>query len=384
MRVRILMPILVLLVVFCGALGFTVYSNISSSTYELLNKQIGNTLRVVENEIIQAQNTQGALRDADVQKIVEGLSVADGGVFVVNAAGEVIADTQQILTGQNVTSHDWYKEATQSLTARFSAPYGQAQVYAHSVILDGRLVVSYLSSQKIEGLMQTPLYVIGVLGLISITIMGILLYFILTKLFINPMESLEEQCQGLQEGQQIDLKPLKGCPEIVATARQINELLIQQKTSEAQDPLAHNQTVMTQSALSAATSNTEPPSTAALSVVQSSAFAGEPSASFEPLATLREIFEQHRETVAAKKLKFSVRVDKKVPKIVSASKTEFVKKLNDLLTETLQEATPSAKVEVMVSFLSSEQANDGLGGSILFTVRFDEYEDTLHFEVKRG
>ncbi len=225
MRARILIPILILLVVFCGALGYAVYANISSATSDLLNKQIDDTLNFVENEIIEAKNTSsGTLSDASYQELIAGYATADGGVFVVNESGTVIADTQSILTGMSVTTHDWYQEASKEFNSEFYASYGGTQIYAHGVLMDGKLIVSYMSSKAIRELQLTPLYVIGVVGVICVVIMGILIYFLITRLLINPIESLDEQIRELPHGEEIDLKPLKSCPELAASAEELNEL----------------------------------------------------------------------------------------------------------------------------------------------------------------
>jgi len=222
-----LVPILVLLVMFCGALGIAVYSNLSSATDNLIQKQLNDRLNSVCDKMISAQQDNITLTAAQVQDIVDSLSMRDGGILVATADGLVIADSQQALVGMNIDDNDWFEEAYVTVSTSLLITVGHTEVIAQTAVIDKKLVVSYIPSKTVEDLTVTPMYVIAVVGLIGIVLMGIISYLIITRFLINPLESFSDQIDDFTRGKPIYLKPLAGSPEAISAAKQLNELLKQ-------------------------------------------------------------------------------------------------------------------------------------------------------------
>jgi hypothetical protein len=390
-----LIPIIALLVAFCGVLGFSVYSNVTTAMTDLFNKQLDASLELVEHRLVAAQESQ-TLRPESYQEIIDGLGVADGGVFVVSETGEVIADSRQLMLGQQLANQDWYAAATQYITSEFTAVYGQAEVYAHGVILNDMLVVSYISSQKMTDFFNTPLYVIGCVGLVCVGIVVILIYFLITRLFIIPVESLDEQLDELTDNiaekseyakefssgeVPLDLTPLKRCPELSASVRQVNKLLMyyaeraisaesgalageaslagdaglaglvssaKKKSSALVDPEpAAEPTAAAKPALSASSAEPAPLPWLASSTQKTLSPAKE-KATFAVVDVLREAVSVHRQTITSKHLRFSLLVDDHTPEIVYANRYEISGALSGFLGKVLSEAAPNSQVDAEV------------------------------------
>ena len=357
MRARILIPILILLIAFCGVLGFAVYSNISASTYDLLNKQIDDTLTIIENRFLEAKSQNVTINDQSFQELIAGMGIVDGGVFVVNERGIVIADTREIMTGYSLADSEWFHEARQSLRGVFFATYGRTEVFAHSVVLDGRLVVSYLSGSAVDALMITPIYVIGVVGIISATLMGIIIYFLITRLLINPVESLDEQIGGLAKGEEIDVDPLKRCPETASAARQLNMLMELQAVKETHLRQA---------------------------LEEGTAVGAAQTTSFELVVMLRDVFEQHRKTVETKKIRFSLKVDNDLPHIIFGDRGAMAARLSFLLSKAFDKSRPGSLVDAEILLLPSELAATSGDIAIAFDVRCEGWKDRVLLIAKKG
>lgn len=382
MRGRILIPILVLLALFCAVLGVSVYSNVSNATSELINKQLDSTLVIVEKEIVKIQESNAERPDApgnsestsstsnlqkSYQDIVDGLGVADGGVLIIDESGVVVADSRGVMSDKKVADQDWYQEATQTTNSEFTTVFGQTEVYAHALQLDEALAVSYLSNEAVTELFVTPLYVIGVVGLVSVVVVGILIYFLITRLVINPLESLDEQVKDLDNVHEIDLEPLKYCPEIAAPAEQLNILLKQQQERgpSAVVPLE----------------GAEPPEELPEELPPAEAGG---ATTFELITLLRETFEHYRQTVADKQLKFSLLVDNDTPEIIFANRDLLFTSMERVLSEALAEAVVGTEVSAKVSFLEPEPKISRNEPAILFKVHYNGLETSTLLEAKRG
>lgn len=327
------------------------YSNISSATSELLSRQIDDSLVIIEGRLVEASNQGGTLTAADYQSIVAGFGVNDGGVFIVDERGVVIADSQNVMIGLSVAELSWYIDAISTTSSEFEAVYGQTPVYAHGVIIDGMLVVSYMAISSLDDLMTTPLYVIGVVGVICIVVMGFIIYFIVTKLLINPIEALAFQIKGLSRGERIRLKPLKGCPELKVSAKRINRLMALSVSKEEQMELEKEREKEQAKEQFAAPTSAPVPLPAPLSA---SAPAPAPAqvSTFEFLTMLKEVTGELRGKVVAKKLNFSLKIGKKVPKIIIADREAETQRVRQLFDEVIEAALPNSKVLAEVSLVS--------------------------------
>ena len=351
MRARVLIPILLLLLVFCVALGYSVYTNVSSATYRLLNMQIDDTLRIIEGELLEIRHERGVITNEEYQDIVEDFGVVDGGVFVVDQEGTVIADSKRVILGMSVAQHDWFNEVKEKLNSEFHGDYGQTWIYAHSVLLDGKLIVSYVSSQAVEELMVTPLYVIGVVGLILVVVMGILIYLLLTRLLINPIEALAWQVRRIEKGKPIVIKPLKGCPEIAKTGETLNVIMERQKEKlddlETSLTKAHASDVVVEEVLS-------------------------------------ELVNTYGGKVKEQELKFSLLVDHNIPQVIVANREDMVSQLNECFDKVLKEASSGSKIEAEARLELGEDTKDAKNIVIVFNVHYNEKDEKIFIKARRG
>lgn len=222
MRGRILTPILAVVVLFCIALGIAVYSNVSSASTEFVDKQLESTLGIVETEATERQAGGGVLNEAEYQDIIQGLGVSEGGVLVINENGDIIADSLEVMTGQNMSAQSWYLEALQNPSNTFRASFGMTEVYATCALFDGKTIVSYLPYESVSTLFVTPLYVIAIVGGVGVIAIGFIITLIVSRLMVKPLEAFEDQIDEFVFTHEIDVSALKGCPEIAAIGEQLN------------------------------------------------------------------------------------------------------------------------------------------------------------------
>ncbi|MDR1087740.1 MAG: hypothetical protein LBL23_00380 [Coriobacteriales bacterium] len=389
MRARILIPILVLLVVFCGVLGAAVYSNVSSATVRLLDRQIDETLRVLELEISAAQGSGANLTTARYQALIAGYGVAEGGVFIVDEKGLVIADANDVLTGTSVASSAWYEEARQNPSSEFSASYGQTPVYAHSVLVDDKLLVSCLPSKEINDLRVTPLYVIGVVGLVCVIIMGVLIYLLMTRALLNPLESFSGQLRGLLEGREIDLAPLRPCPELSASAELLNGLLVRGSVSANAPSAKKNRSLRIRRGQGSAGTgfSSEPDAASSGAGLPTQTDSHPPATDFELLTLLREVFEEQRQTIVSKRLRFSWLVGNGLPQNIVADRAQMRAGLGGLLAGACAQAAPGSEVKAELRLFSLEQApssSDTSSLALMFTIRYSGREESVLLEAQKG
>ena len=355
-RGKIIIPIVLLLSAFCGALGFAVYVNGSAATSEFVDKQIDVTLHAVESQINMKQAGRETLSNDAYQEIVSTFDSIDGGVFIVDERGDIIADSREIMVGFNVADHDWYIDAISNSKSKFTAYYGKTDVHAHGSVLNGKFVVSYLSSETVDKLLTTPLYVIFVVGIFSVALLGVVIYLLVTRQLINPVESLYLQIKGLFDGQMIELKPLKGCSEIEVSARRLNKFLEIQLSTEEHLRRAVEEGLLNET---------------------------KQATSFDYLDLLREVVEKHREQILAKKISFSLRVSNEVPHIIFADREAILKRLMNVFEDVVSEAETGSKVKVEVSLLPMEK-KETEDVTIAFEVSFNALDKKILLKAKRG
>lgn len=388
MRTRIMAPILILLIVFCGALGFAVYSNVTAAASEQINQQLDERLISLQNALIKARQNSGTLRTAQIEDIVQGIGSSNGGVFVVNEKGVVIADSQQVLTGEMVSSEGWYQQALAGARETYSATYGQTEVVMRSFVLNSTLLVSYVPGSTVTDLTQTPLYLIGVVGIIGVVLMGLLCYFLVTRLLINPIESLDEQLEEYAEGKPLDYKPLRLCPEIKESAEQLNEIL-EQATASRRKALS--------AAMLATSEKPAQVSSAAELPVAEEAGASAPLVSEDPSASeeesgqltrfdltlvFHEIVEQCRDIVTSKNLKFSLLFGNDVPQVIVADKNKTTSELLSCLSEVLSAALPQSEIIATVALESPGRNAHASSDTIIFEIRYDGRASRVFIRAK--
>ena len=390
MRIRVLVPIVVLLLLFCGALGTTVYFNISASANDLINRQLEERLNILADKILQARQTSGTLSSPQIETLVDSLKVNDGGVFVVNANGIIVADSPRFETGHDVSSQSWYQNALQASSISFTTTYGQAPVTARSIIFEDKILVSYLPTESVEALTVTPLYVIGVVGLVGVIIMTLLCYLIVTRLLINPLESLSEQIGDYVEGEPLKTKPLLRCPELASIGRQLNQLLkeppniLQSDTqSLLAQPLAARPLATPSQKVRPLVTQPQKAKKAAHVAEAVALQTGEP-VSFEFAELLREVFEPYRPTVIARKYQFSLRVGKGVPQIIIANKLLFATEIDNLFVRAFSEAAVGDKISAEVDLLFSPREDNFQDVSISFSIYYNGSEQTTILEARKG
>lgn len=359
MRGRILVPILMLLAAFCVVLAYAVYSNVSNATSELINKQLDGTLELVEKNLVEQGGASANLNNSEYQELVEGLGVSDGGVLIINESGVVVADSLHVMTNKRVSDQEWYQEALRALNGEFNAIFGQTEVYARSVQISGTVIVSYLSNDSVSGLFVTPLYVIGVVGLVSVVIVGILIYFLITRLVINPLESLDEQVHELDSVREIDLEPLKLCPEIAAPAEQFNRLLSERQRGGPADSLSSKDKEEESLEDTGGATN------------------------FELVALLREVFEEHRQAIASKDIKFSMLVENGTPEVVFANKDFVFSGINKELAAAITAAHEGSKVEAKIAFTAPKPEFGRDEPALLFEVYYNDLGSNVLLAAKK-
>ncbi|MDR2671862.1 MAG: hypothetical protein LBC35_00900 [Coriobacteriales bacterium] len=381
MRTRVILPIIALLALLLVGLGLAVANNVSASTYQLIDKQLDDNLAILQSELGQIKASTPDVSTSNVsnpkyQALVDNVGVGDGGgTFVVGDDGTVTADSARVMIGQSVSNQAWFTSAKSSLTSTFETTFGQTRIYAHSVSFEGGLIVNYIPAAELSEHLSTPLYITGVMGIIGITIAGILIYFIITRLLIDPLESFNEQIKLLKTDRRIKTKPLRMCKELVATARQLNNVL---------DKITDT------GAISEPDSGFEP---GIVSEPDSFVSASStPMTNFEFVELLRDVFEPLRLQITAKQLKFSLLVDKNIPEKVFAERSTLEHKLLDFLTQTIATAEPRETVQATVKLLDNSSATmvndtavyDGSVALVELLIAHSDQKSCLIMEVQKG
>ncbi|MDR3136412.1 MAG: hypothetical protein LBU07_03200 [Coriobacteriales bacterium] len=412
MRLRIIVPIIVLLALLLVGLGFAVAQNVSSATHRLFDQQLDVSLDSVLSTLERSR-----VAHPSVQVYQEAVAAAgvgdDGGIFVVDANGRVIVDPTRVMINQNLAEEVWYQQARNAIPPSFEATFGQSSVYAHARQNDDKLIVSYIPAAELNNYLTTPLYLVGVTGLVVWVIMSLVIYFLLTRQLIDPLESFALQLKTLQKGQQLETQPLQHNRVVLAAALFINQLHagvqpqavastnLHPRVRPAQDsfqaqfqataspapvpgmnrlaqapaaglsaPAAARSAPTPSAGLSApAATRSAPASSAGLAAPASSAGLPPSSLHAQPataaagfLQVRNQVFvDLMRATIApllpaitAKQLRFSLFVDSKMPHRLIADQTVFQQSLRQFLATTVDAAVAQDQIQSFADHLTSE------------------------------
>jgi hypothetical protein len=207
--------------------GVIVVTNTSGATQNIVNSQIDDTLGTIRIQLAKARGSNQKLSASAIQTIITDFGTGpNGGVFAVDTSGIVVADSSSLMLGKDVAAQDWFSTAFDSSTSSFIAEFGQAKIYARSVVADDYLIVAYIPSSNLDSYLTSPLYLMGVVGLIALAIVSFLIYMFMTRMLIEPIEHLHQNTEHLGPGVRIDKKPLKHNKQLSEIAVSINGLLV--------------------------------------------------------------------------------------------------------------------------------------------------------------
>ena len=166
------------------------------------------------------------LQELDMNSILSTYKVAmEGGVFIMDASGVVIADTKSINLGQSLGEEPWFKQAASGDTSAFEFEFGMARAYGKGVMYEGSLIVTYRPYSSMSNLWNTPVFIsILILAVVFIILVN-LLYFVLSRAVIRPMEKLYDSLNELKKGNRIDQKAVGRSVELQELTASVNDML---------------------------------------------------------------------------------------------------------------------------------------------------------------
>jgi len=176
------------------------------------------------------------LSSLDPKVALPSLKIAmEGGVFILDKDGVIIADSLEIYLGQNMKGESWFEKAIDSDSAMFEIEFGMTRAYAKSCSVGDTIVVTYRPYSTMSNYRNTPLLIIVIVGVIGVVLLANLLYMVLTRIVIRPIEDINDGLRVLEHGGRIN--------ENLARGREMKHFVsVVNETFDRLD--ASNQTVM--------------------------------------------------------------------------------------------------------------------------------------------
>jgi len=239
MRLRVMVPLVVILIVAFVGIGVMVTGNVSASVDHMVGSQMTETLDVVSNQLSLTQELdqlpssagignakQGIINSYGTQAVVANITVGQtGGVFVLNQQSIIVANKDTVFIGTDLSAFPEVVAAGGQQEASFTFEYGGTPVLAQSKAYAEGTIVAYLPVSELDGYKKTPIFVTILFGVVCLAVLANLLYALLSRYMVTPLEKLNNNVLTLEESGAIDEGALHKSPEITELGSNINDML---------------------------------------------------------------------------------------------------------------------------------------------------------------
>jgi signal transduction histidine kinase/DNA-binding response OmpR family regulator len=169
----------------------------------------------------------------DVQNAVNNMRIGDnGGVFLLDAYDVVIADSENTIKGRDLTGLPWVEETRDAPDGGIDLTYNGERMYGRFTKTDGTLIVAYMPYSEFTAHTRSTVVISVTFGLVGALLLAILLYMLLTKMIIKPIERLSGDTTSLKPGELIDTGGYSTSREFSALTVSINDTLERLRISD--------------------------------------------------------------------------------------------------------------------------------------------------------
>ncbi|MDR0501175.1 MAG: GAF domain-containing protein [Coriobacteriales bacterium] len=221
MRLRVMVPTMTVLLAVFALIGVVVSNNISSTVANIVDKQMNATLVMVSGQMEAASNSNRL----EPQNVVQNIKIGqNGGVFVLDSQETVIADSANLYRGESMSGASWVTTLYDEDESAFTFEFGGTKVYAKSLRYYNATIITYVPVSEMESYRSTPLTTTLLIGGVGLVLLGVLLFNVLTRVVLKPVERIGEQLESLTAGQRVETGSLRS-PELRWVAQTINDAL---------------------------------------------------------------------------------------------------------------------------------------------------------------
>ncbi|MDR2713954.1 MAG: response regulator [Coriobacteriales bacterium] len=175
---------------------------------------------------VSVEDFAKVLEGVDLQVVLPSFKISmDGGVFVMDNDGKVVADSQKIYLGRDLSSEPWFKHVALGSASIFEFEFGKTKAYGKSGIYKDRILVTYRPYSTVNNFKNTPVFIIIAVGLLGLLILVNLLYMALTRVAVRPIENINDELDNLKQGQRIEPRRVGGSAEMQQLVGSINKTL---------------------------------------------------------------------------------------------------------------------------------------------------------------
>jgi methyl-accepting chemotaxis protein len=160
------------------------------------------------------------------QTVIQGVLVGtSGGVFVLDASYNVIADSASLYLNINVAGQPWVAQLSNEQMATFEFEYGTTPVRAKSLYHDDKTVVAYVPLSELESFRSSTILTVCIVGGLGLMLMIFLTLFALNRAVFGPLDSIVSFAQKLHSGERFNTKKPRRGPEFAFVTQTLNEML---------------------------------------------------------------------------------------------------------------------------------------------------------------
>ncbi|MDR0827884.1 MAG: response regulator [Desulfovibrio sp.] len=178
--------------------------------------QVGLSIETI-NEIRASLNVE--------QSVVQMRIGKGGGVLVFGADRKVLADSHGLFKVRDEVGEKWLEQIFSGPGGEVEFAYNGEAVRGHYLRSGSMVIVAYLPFTEYDSYVSTPLHSTIILGFMGAALLSIVLYLLLTRIVLRPLEHLSEDVKALESGGMVDDRLLSRSREFSLLGEAINNMV---------------------------------------------------------------------------------------------------------------------------------------------------------------
>jgi signal transduction histidine kinase len=161
-----------------------------------------------------------------IQYVLDNMEIGNnGGVFILDQEGKVIADSQRLLNGTDLNSEIWVSTALHDAGHTFDFIYNNERVYGVSEQTENMTIVVYIPYEDMNKYTMDTVVYAAIFGLIIALILVLIVYMIVTRFVIRPLERLSSDVAAIDTGEGLDTSGYAKSVEFLSLSTSIDNML---------------------------------------------------------------------------------------------------------------------------------------------------------------